>query len=268
MADFPTSGPRNGATVGTARFSCCGVDITAPPEGQGACFVLGLTKDIGAGGVGVHLCNSYTLSLATRDTGYRDLLNQGVNLPDGTPLAWIGTVRTHTKVRPTRGPGLLWDLMRASVPHGSRHVLYGGSPKTLESLTQRLAEEVPGLQIVGAISPPFRDLTETEEDDFVAEMARLRPTFVWVGLGTPRQDIFVAQMAERSPAVFIAVGAAFDFAAGSKPEAPTFLHASGFEWLYRFASEPKRLWRRYTVGNAIFARTVAVEEWHRIRGRS
>jgi len=267
MADFPTSTWPKGGTAGAARFSCCGVEITAPAEGQGARFVMELAEDKDDG-VAVHLCNSYTLSLATTDTGYRDLLNRGVNLPDGTPLAWIGAARTRTKVRPTRGPGLLWDLMRASVPPGSRHVLYGGSPHTLESLTRRLLEEVPGLQIVGAISPPFRDLSATEEDEFVTEMDRLKPTYVWVGLGTPRQDVFVAKMAERSPAVFIAVGAAFDFAAGSKPEAPTFLHASGFEWLYRFASEPKRLWRRYTVGNAIFLRAVAVEEWRRIRGRS
>jgi N-acetylglucosaminyldiphosphoundecaprenol N-acetyl-beta-D-mannosaminyltransferase len=266
MADVPTKEPRNGGTAGTAQFSCCGVNITAPSEGQGADFVLGLTKN--RGGVGVHLCNSYTLSLATKDSSYRDLLNQGVNLPDGTPLAWVGARRTGTKVRPTRGPSLLWDLMRASVPHGSRHLLYGGSSQTLESLTRRLSEEIPGLQIVGAISPPFRELTEAEEDEVIAELAGLRPTFVWVGLGTPRQDVFVARMAERLPAVFIAVGAAFDFAAGTKPEAPAFLHATGLEWLYRFASEPKRLWRRYTIGNAIFIEAVAVEEWRRIRGRS
>jgi len=267
MADSPTGREHDAPTAATAHFSCCGVDITAPAQGQGARFVLGLTPDNGTG-VGVHLCNSYTLSLAAQDAGYRDLLNRGVNLPDGTPLAWIGALRTGTNVRPTRGPGLLWDLMRASVAEGSGHLLYGGSPQTLEALKERLSEAVPGLRIVGAISPPFRDLTAAEEEEFLAELARLRPTFVWVGLGTPRQDLFVARMAERSPAVFIAVGAAFDFAAGSKPEAPSFLHASGFEWLYRFASEPKRLWRRYTVGNAVFVRTVAAEEWHRFRSRS
>jgi N-acetylglucosaminyldiphosphoundecaprenol N-acetyl-beta-D-mannosaminyltransferase len=243
------------------------VDITAPLKGQGASFVLSRTPNHGAG-VGVHLCNSYTLSLAAQDASYRDLLNRDVNLPDGTPLAWVGAVRSRTTVRPTRGPGLLWEVMRASVPHGSRHVLYGSSPQTLQVLTQRLCERIPGLQIVGAISPPFRDLTEDEEEEFVAEMARLQPAFVWVGLGTPRQDVFVAKMAARVPAVFIAVGAAFDFAAGSKREAPTFLHASGFEWLYRLASEPRRLWKRYTVGNAVFVRTVAAEEWHRLRARS
>jgi N-acetylglucosaminyldiphosphoundecaprenol N-acetyl-beta-D-mannosaminyltransferase len=267
MADFPTTAPRGNATEGTAHFSCCGVDITAPAAGQGAEFVLSLTRDHGTG-VGVHLCNSYTLSLATKDAAYRDLLNRDVNLPDGTPLAWVGARRTGNRVRPTRGPGLLWEVMRASVPHGSRHVLYGASPETIERLARRLSEKIPGLQIAGAISPPFRDLTGAEEDEFVAEMARLRPAYVWVGLGTPRQDVFVAKMAARAPAVFIAVGAAFDFAAGSKREAPGFLHASGFEWLYRFASEPRRLWKRYTLGNAIFLREVAVEEWHRMRARS
>jgi N-acetylglucosaminyldiphosphoundecaprenol N-acetyl-beta-D-mannosaminyltransferase len=267
MADPPTSAPRVNATDGPAHFSCCGVEITAPAKGQGAQYVMSLTVDEGAG-VGVHLCNSYTLSLATKDAAYRDLLNRDVNLPDGTPLAWVGAMRTGSKVRPTRGPGLLWEVMRASVPFRSRHVLYGASPQTLEALAQRLSETIPDVQIVGAISPPFRDLTEEEEEEFVAEMSRLRPAFVWVGLGTPRQDIFVAKMAPRAPAVFVAVGAAFDFAAGSKREAPAFLHDSGFEWLYRLASEPRRLWKRYTVGNAIFLRTVAVEEWHRIRARA
>ena len=107
MADFPTSTWPKGGTAGAARFSCCGVEITAPAEGQGARFVMELAEDKDDG-VAVHLCNSYTLSLATTDTGYRDLLNRGVNLPDGTPLAWIGAARTRTKVRPTRGPGLLW----------------------------------------------------------------------------------------------------------------------------------------------------------------
>jgi N-acetylglucosaminyldiphosphoundecaprenol N-acetyl-beta-D-mannosaminyltransferase len=267
MAERPTTAARFTATPGITRFSCCGVDITAPAKGQAADFVLSLTPDHAAG-VGVHLCNSYTLSLASKDAAYRDLLNRGVNLPDGTPLAWIGAVRTGTKVRPTRGPALLWEVMRASVGHESRHLLYGASPQTLAALSRRLSEGVPGLRIVGAISPPFRDLTEDEEEEFVAEMARLRPTFVWVGLGTPRQDVFVAKMAARTEGVFIAVGAAFDFAAGSKREAPSFLHASGFEWLYRLASEPRRLWRRYTAGNAIFLRAVAAEEWRRRRTRS
>ena len=155
--------------------------------------------------------------------------------------------------------------MRESVGRDCRHVLYGGSPETLVALTPRLTQAVPGLRIAAAISPPFRPLTGEEEDQFVSEMARLEPHVVWVGLGTPRQDVFVAMMAERVPAIFVAIGAAFDFAAGSKKEAPGFLHGSGLEWIFRFATEPGRLWRRYTLGNAAFLRAVGVEEWHRLR---
>jgi N-acetylglucosaminyldiphosphoundecaprenol N-acetyl-beta-D-mannosaminyltransferase len=117
-----------------------------------------------------------------------------------------------------------------------------------------LHELAPGVEIIGAESPPFRLLTEREEAEMTDRIRRLRPDIVWVGLGTPRQDLFIDQFRDRLGATLVAVGAAFDFLAGAKRQAPSWMQNSGLEWAFRLATEPRRLWRRYLVGNTRFLR--------------
>jgi N-acetylglucosaminyldiphosphoundecaprenol N-acetyl-beta-D-mannosaminyltransferase len=208
----------------------------------------------GAGGRAVHLCNAWTMALARRDVGLTEALNRGdLNLSDGTPLTWVGrrVGFTHMRRR-VYGPDLLLATARAGRAWGLRHYLYGSTPEVVSSLARRLADLAPGVELVGVDSPPFRRLTDHEEAELVERVHRVRPGVVWVGLGTPRQDLFVDRFRDRLGVTLVAVGAAFDFLAGTKCQAPRWIQDRGFEWAFRLATEPRRLWRRYLVGNASF----------------
>jgi N-acetylglucosaminyldiphosphoundecaprenol N-acetyl-beta-D-mannosaminyltransferase len=212
-------------------------------------------------GVGrsVHLCNAYTLSLATRDQDYAELLNRGdLNLTDGTPLVWLGR-RLGFQIDPAtrpRGCDVFTETVVAGQPYGLRHYLYGATPDVVARLGARLRRIAPVAEIVGEEAPPFRPLTPAEEDDLVDRVRDAGADVVWVGIGTPKQDVFVDAFRHRMGATLVAVGAAFDFLAGTKKEAPAWMKASGMEWAYRFGSEPRRLWKRYLVGNAVFVSNV------------
>jgi N-acetylglucosaminyldiphosphoundecaprenol N-acetyl-beta-D-mannosaminyltransferase len=133
-----------------------------------------------------------------------------------------------------------------------RHYLYGSTPEVIAQLETNLRERFPGAELVGVESGPFRPLTEAEEHDLARRMTDARADVVWVGLGTPRQDLFVDRFRDLVPATFIAIGAAFDFHAGTKRQAPRVLQRFGLEWLFRLITEPRRLWKRYLIGNGRF----------------
>ncbi len=234
------------------RFPCCGVPIAAlsPSQAVAAVRELALSGD----GHAVHLCNAYVLALASKDAEYAALLSRSaLNLPDGTPVTWAGRKHGYDLDTPVRGPGLMLDVMRDGVGWGAKHYVYGSTPQVIEALSLRLPELVPGVNIVGLESPPFRDLTDAEAVELQSRVRDSGAHYVWVGLGTPRQDAFVDRFARTWPGVTLAVGAAFDFAAGTKKEAPKWMHGTGLEWTHRLASEPGRLWKRYLFGNTRFA---------------
>jgi N-acetylglucosaminyldiphosphoundecaprenol N-acetyl-beta-D-mannosaminyltransferase len=201
---------------------------------------------------GLHLCNAYTLSLAARESRYRETLNHesSVNLPDGTPVTWFYRLAHRQAPRgPVRGP----SLMKATLDRTSlRHFLLGGTEVILADLERAIATSFPAAHVSGSFAPPFREPTTEDLDDFVRRIKESRAEVVWVGLGTPRQDRVIAALVGRVDAVLVGVGAAFDFISGHKPEAPSVLHRTGLEWAYRLAHEPRRLWRRYLVGNTLF----------------
>jgi N-acetylglucosaminyldiphosphoundecaprenol N-acetyl-beta-D-mannosaminyltransferase len=200
---------------------------------------------------GVHLCNAYTLSLARRDAAYRSsLAAPALNLVDGTPVTWFGATLTGDRVPPAvRGPSLMRTLMTRS---GLKHYLLGGSPESLDSLRRAIAEEHPDAVLAGSWSPPFRPLTDEDRSFIVRDIRESGANIVWVGLGTPKQDQLIADLYHSVDAPMVAIGAAFDFLAGTKPEAPQWLQSTGLEWVFRLMKEPRRLWRRYLVGNAGF----------------
>lgn len=168
--------------------------------------------------------------------------------PDGMPVVWALRLSGHGEADRVYGPDLMLALFDEGRQSGLRHFLYGGTPEVLAELESRLGARFPGAAIVGRHAPPFRPLSDAEEDDVVAEINGSGADIVWVGLGTPKQEKWMAHIRPRlDAAMLMGVGAAFDFHAGVKRQAPRFIQRSGFEWLFRAASEPRRLGARYAV---------------------
>jgi N-acetylglucosaminyldiphosphoundecaprenol N-acetyl-beta-D-mannosaminyltransferase len=204
---------------------------------------------------GIHLCNAYTLALADeRPDVAASLANTAANLPDGMPVVWWAKRRGINDAERVYGP----DLMEIVIDRGREfcalHYLYGSSPDVLDALGEAIARRWPGAEIAGRESPPFHEL---DDDELMASVRRAElsgATIVWVGMGTPKQDLLVQRMSRSSNLTFIAIGAAFDFIAGTKSQAPRWVMRIGMEWFYRLVSEPRRLWKRYLVYNVKFVR--------------
>jgi N-acetylglucosaminyldiphosphoundecaprenol N-acetyl-beta-D-mannosaminyltransferase len=203
----------------------------------------------------VRLSNAYCVALASQDQEYRQLFDgPGLTLPDGAPVAWAmrNRARHPQKVGRVRGPSFFVEVLDHGRSSGLRHFMLGATDDTLTKLVDETTARYPGVNIVDAYAPPFGPIEETVNDECIERIARAKPDIIWIGLGTPKQDFAAAALAERLPGVFVGVGAAFDFVAGSVREAPKWVQNSGFEWAYRLMSEPRRLWRRYLFGNARF----------------
>jgi N-acetylglucosaminyldiphosphoundecaprenol N-acetyl-beta-D-mannosaminyltransferase len=177
----------------------------------------------------------------------------GMVTPDGMPMVWINRLNGNSHVSRVYGPDLMLEVCKQGVAKGHKHFFYGGGDGVAELLRQKLTEKVPGLQVVGTYTPPFRPLT-AEEDQAVMDMIRSSGAdIVWVGLSTPKQERWMSSHLGRVTApVMVGVGAAFDFHAGLKSQAPYWMQRSGTEWLYRLVTEPKRLWKRYLTNNPLF----------------
>ncbi len=136
---------------------------------------------------------------------------------------------------------------------GYRHYFYGATPEVLERLESRLKNQFPDIKIMGSFSPGFSKQCQDENSEVLQEINRLRPDILWVGLGSPKQDFWMYRHRDKLEVpVMIGVGAAFDFIAGTKPQAPAWMRRTGLEWFFRLCCEPKRLWKRYLIGNSRF----------------
>ena len=185
----------------------------------------------------------------------------GLVTPDGMPLVWLSRLKGQGHVRRVYGPDLMLELCRRSLEKKYRHFFYGGAEGVAEKLTGRLRQKFPGIEIAGTLCPPFRTLTEPEDAEIIANINRARPDIVWVGLSTPKQERWMAEHVGKIQApVLIGVGAAFDFHAGVKKQAPRWMQRSGLEWLFRLIQEPRRLAGRYLVNNPKFVAAV-IKEW-------
>jgi N-acetylglucosaminyldiphosphoundecaprenol N-acetyl-beta-D-mannosaminyltransferase len=211
-------------------------------------------------GLAVHLCNAYTLSLAASEPPYRAMLTAGLNLPDGMSVVLALNALGARKMlgwERVAGPDLFEQVIAAGRGENLRHYLLGSTEEVVARLKEELRERYPGAEIVAAESPPFRPWTAAEWADQVQRITDSAPHIVWVGLGTPQQDWVSDRLATRLPMTCIAIGAAFDFAAGTKRRAPRWMQRSGLEWLHRLASEPRRLWRRYAFCLPIMLKEIA-----------
>lgn len=189
-----------------------------------------------------------------RDPELRRIHNRaGLVTPDGMPLVWLGRLAGFRHVDRVYGPDLMWATCERFLDRNCRHFFYGGAPGVAERLTDRLRARYPSLQVAGTYSPPFRPLTEEEDDWVVRHINSTLADIVWVGISTPKQEYWMAQHSSDLLApVLIGVGAAFDFNAGLKRQAPHWMQRSGTEWLFRCLTEPRRLGKRYLLNNPSF----------------
>lgn len=185
----------------------------------------------------------------------------GLVSPDGTPLVVIGRLRGFPLKQRADGPGLMLKAMDVSTEKEWRHYFYGGTPQTLELILQRLQKCWPHVQVAGSYAPPFRPLTTEEDNDVTAKINSSRADVLWVGLGCPKQEIWMWEHRNRlNVPVMLGVGQAFDLLAKVKNRAPKWMCNSGLEWFYRIVTEPRRLWKRYLVNNSRFLGLVLAEE--------
>jgi N-acetylglucosaminyldiphosphoundecaprenol N-acetyl-beta-D-mannosaminyltransferase len=237
------------------RFDVLGVPVsTLTMENVLQALTEFLEKPAGSG-PGAYICmrDVHGIVECQRDPTLKRIHEEAtIVMPDGMPLVWWGRLQGH-HLEHVRGTDLMRAVCSRSNCHGWRHFLYGGGPGLTEELAGVLSTRFPGVIIAGTYTPPFRPLSSIELREVIQRIIVTRANIVWVGLSSPRQEKFMGDIAPELPGrVFIGVGAAFDFLAGRKPEAPVWMQRSGLEWCFRLATEPRRLWRRYLVGNSIF----------------
>jgi N-acetylglucosaminyldiphosphoundecaprenol N-acetyl-beta-D-mannosaminyltransferase len=192
------------------------------------------------------------------DPDYRSCLNSAdmVN-PDGVPLVWALKRLGKPDASRVYGPDCTLKMIQDAAANGIPVGFYGGSPDVLQTLLDITKRDYPTLQVAYAVSPPFRELTQKEDDAIVQDISDSGARILFIGLGCPRQEKWMIQHLGRVPAVMFAVGAAFDFIAGTKKQAPRWMMKSGLEWVFRFVTEPRRLARRYLKHNPRYAFLVA-----------
>ena len=185
--------------------------------------------------------------------------------PDGVPLVWALRWTGHPEQQRVYGPELMKKALVESKRLGWKHYLYGSSEETLGRLQDAISDFSPDAEIVGAVSPPFRELSAAEQEEALERIRASGADVVWVGLGMPKQELWMHSVKQSLPGVaMLGVGAAFDFLAGTVKQAPAWMQRSGLEWLYRLIQEPRRLWRRYIWNNPAY---VVLLGWQVLRTR-
>jgi N-acetylglucosaminyldiphosphoundecaprenol N-acetyl-beta-D-mannosaminyltransferase len=182
-----------------------------------------------------------------RNERLRQIHNRaGLVTPDGMPLVWLARLFGNKRIRRVYGPDLMRKMTKISELRGYRQFYYGGAEGVADRLKEVLLASYPNLEVSGTHCPPFRELSRQEEQAIVDSINAARPDVVWVGLSTPKQELWMAdRLGILEAPVLIGVGAAFDFLAGTKRQAPLWMQQSGLEWFFRLCTEPRRLWRRY-----------------------
>jgi len=213
---------------------------------------------------GDYICvsNVHTTVTAYEDADYQRIQNGGIMaIPDGGPLSTVGQKRGFSEMRRTTGPSYMEMILKISPEYGWKHYFYGSTEETLHKLAEVLQQKYPDTIVAGMYSPPFRPLNEQEDEQVIEQINQSSPDFVWVGLGAPKQEVWMANHQGRVTGMMVGVGAGFDYLAGNIKRAPMWMQKCNLEWLYRLIQDPKRLFKRYLITNTKFI-------WHAvIRGR-
>ena len=234
-------------TVDKSAIPICnimGVDIAAIDMEWLVNYLNRNVKDLS----GDYICvsNVHTTVTAYEDQEYCRVQNGGIMaIPDGGPLSSVGQKRGFKNMKRTTGPSLMGEIFKISASKEYRHYFYGSTDETLEKLYSVLTESYPGIQIAGMYSPPFRPMTEDEDRAIIERINETKSDFVWVGLGAPKQEKWMAAHQGGVSGLMIGVGAGFDYHAGNIERAPEWMQKRNLEWVYRLIQNPKRLFMRY-----------------------
>jgi N-acetylglucosaminyldiphosphoundecaprenol N-acetyl-beta-D-mannosaminyltransferase len=232
-------------TLEFPRFTVKGIDVAAIDLVRARDLIVELAAN--APGTYVTVTGAHGIVESVYDPKVREAHQQAfVAVPDGMPLVWLGRSLGLETVARVYGPDLMECVFSNSECRALRHFFYGGNPSVVDRLTNVLATRFGPFNLVGTHCPPLRPTGFREDEEVIARMRGVEPQVVWVGLSTPKQEIWMHMHMRRiGCGVGVGVGAAFDLLAGAKRQAPRFVQRSGLEWLFRLATEPRRLFRRY-----------------------
>ncbi len=208
----------------------------------------------------VAIANVHMVMTGYWQTDFQQIINNAlITTPDGMPLVWGLKLLGFKNATRVYGPDLMLHCCAIAEQENIPVYFYGSRPDTLEKLRQNLLTKFPNLAIVGAIAPPFRPLTPEEEQTTLNDIGQSGAKLIFVGLGCPKQERWMAKYTDQLPGILLGVGAAFDFHAGTVSQAPRWMMRLGLEWLFRLLQEPRRLWKRYVVNNAAFVALFIVQ---------
>ncbi|HEX3438112.1 MAG TPA: WecB/TagA/CpsF family glycosyltransferase [Pseudacidobacterium sp.] len=191
---------------------------------------------------------------------FQAYIGSEMTIPDGMPLVWVGRVQGHASMQRVTGPDLMREVFHRKEFANVTHFFYGGRPGIADELREKLNEQFPHARIVGSYTPPFRDLSSSEQEEFAAIIRKLKPDITWVGISCPRQELFMAsQLSGLETKLMFGVGAAFDYHTGHIRDCAEWIKRAGLQWLHRLAQDPSRLWRRYLRNNPAFLWRIACQ---------
>jgi N-acetylglucosaminyldiphosphoundecaprenol N-acetyl-beta-D-mannosaminyltransferase len=191
--------------------------------------------------------NVHTMIEGYWDSSYQAIINDGyLSIPDGKPLEVVGKLKGNKNIARLFGPTVMEKFIDWGRKDNVSHFFFGSSEETLFKLKQAIELKYPGAQIAGMISPPFKPVNEWNNEDFIQSINAVKPDFVWIGLGAPKQERWMhAHYHKIDKGILFGIGAGFDYLAGNTKHAPEWMKKFALEWLYRLIQEPARLWKRY-----------------------
>lgn len=248
------------------KYDLFGVNVSATSYDEAGEAILQAARQRVPAVVSLHA--AHAVVTASDDSQLRDTVNSfQIVATDGQPVRWAMNLLHRVGLRErVYGPELMLRLCERAAREGVSIYLHGSSPEVIDKLQKNLTAKFPGLRIAGAESPPFRTLTDEEDEAMVRRINASGAGIVFIGLGCPKQDQFAGEHRDRIEGVQVCVGAAFDFHAGHKKMAPPWMQRRGLEWLFRLSQEPKRLTRRYLVTNTRFVAKF-LSQWWRAKRR-
>jgi len=201
----------------------------------------------------VCIANAHMLMEAYDSPEFAGIVNDAdLVVPDGMPLVWMMRAKGVRDQQRVYGPTLMLHVLESAARDNIPVGFYGSTPKVLGLMVERMQARYEGLNVAYSYSPPFWELSQQQDDNVIQSINRSGAKILFVGLGCPKQEIWMGEHRGKVNAVMLGVGAAFDFHAGTKYQAPAWMQRSGLEWFFRFLTEPRRLWKRYLYHNPRF----------------